>query len=828
MIPFFLFLLHPLAISAEPTDPLYPYDFPLQNRGKNFGILDEDIHFSSVFERHFYGNDISVNVISNGCVNHEDFGEGLEITHSHNYYTNGTNPAPFDMSNESLPDGTYLAGVIAARTNEICSVGVAPLTSFTCFALYGGDAYNRMNFLDALKRNNDRNRVKLIGKPLNSDDPIQCFPDDDQELSEILNTAPDNINFVVSAGNEADHGVDTNYFAIARNPRVIVVADSNNRGARSAWSNRGCNIFINAPAGGSSSFPDDKFPSPPGLSIDTDSNDTVYDKCSVSNDPTGTGAALVAGVIAIMLDIQPSLGWREVQALLATTSSRNDPDHFSWSNSGIISYSPFYGFGRVNLESIIGSLEKSSFTMPPQYNDTFEKSNINQKISGLRNGISTVSFSVNTSIIFTEYVELEINLTIIQSSLLRIFVESPSKNYVNVKSYSSEDDREIQTKTVKFLLRNFFYENPNGQWNIQMIYDSPADESALINSVILKVTGCNVQPSIPFIYGKQGSNPYQKPNDSQISSLVTLTPSKTELKCEENIEVNININSQEDDNSSSILFDLYLSDANRNSRWPIAHNLNIIANQDNKIPIKIPCLFKDSSEFILIAENTEYESYGETRIQVLHNTSTAGFGYIVSPIRYEKLDIENDIEVKISLTYDHWIDNEYNQRCRVSLYDIDKKQIIYQDEFSLLLKSFNANDNDNQVYTEIKFKAPQKCERCILSVVPSYDSNQVDGCLEIIQPVSVLNLIDSGVDPFALPLNDYCPIPPAVLTPTPKPDIPTPTEYIEGGQNPAALAVGISFLVVFFGLIVLFFWCNRASKDLGEAFNIKGEETFLI
>ena len=124
---------------------------------------------------------------------------------------------------------------------------------------------------------------------------------------------------------------------------------------------------------------------------------------------------------------------------------------------------------------------------------------------------------------------------------------------------------------------------------------------------------------------------------------------------------------------------------------------------------------------------------GETRIQVLHNTSTAGFGYIVSPIRYEKLDIENDIEVKISLTYDHWIDNEYNQRCRVSLYDIDKKQIIYQDEFSLLLKSFNANDNDNQVYTEIKFKAPQKCERCILSVVPSYDSNQVDGCLEIIQ-----------------------------------------------------------------------------------------------
>ena len=37
-------------------------------------------------------------------------------------------------------------------------------------------------------------------------------------------------------------------------------------------------------------------------------------------------AAMVSGVVALMLEANPFLGWRDVQLILLSTAKRNDPD----------------------------------------------------------------------------------------------------------------------------------------------------------------------------------------------------------------------------------------------------------------------------------------------------------------------------------------------------------------------------------------------------------------------------------------------------------------------------------------------------------------------
>ena len=52
------------------------------------------------------------------------------------------------------------------------------------------------------------------------------------------------------------------------------------------------------------------------------------------------------GVIALMLEKNPNLTWRDVQAILAATAQKMDPDDESWyTNSAGYSHSYKYGFG---------------------------------------------------------------------------------------------------------------------------------------------------------------------------------------------------------------------------------------------------------------------------------------------------------------------------------------------------------------------------------------------------------------------------------------------------------------------------------------------------
>ena len=765
-------LCMPLSIN----DPFFPKQFPLKNTGQFFGIANEDIHVTQVWEDGVFGRDIAVNIIGNGCVVHDDILDGFDNENSWNYLTNENDPMP-DL-NETVPGhGTYMAGVVGARMNDMCSVGVAPLCRISCTNLFN-KGYSKENFLDALKRNNGKIKIKLISKTviLNGE-----FEDDDAELNKILDEAPDDVNFVVGTGN-SKHFADTNSWTFLRHPRVIVVSDINNRGASSAWANSGANILTNAPAGGSSSFLNDFYPSMPGLGIANKS------ECIDGFNPQGTGAAIVAGSIALILEINPNLKWRDIQALIAETSSHNDPNHYSWiknnATNGLI-HSNLYGFGRINLNSLKFSA-KNWINFPPQFSEKFYNS-VQKNIPTMRRGKLDYQFHVQSNIKFIETVQLSINLSAYNISLIRISLTSPLNTLSFVKSYSTYENEKFNN-VYHFTIRSYFGEDPNGKWTISLISDS-INDNPILHSIELKVNGCKEEPNVYSANPEKGNNPYQKPTTK--NAINASIPNEV-VSCGEEFDLNLNSN-------DNITVSLYLSDEQRKSRWPIGYD----RNTQSSTKLIIPCFFKGNKTMHLIAENKYLDSYGETSLKILNGNQNY---FLYSPNRYQvfKLDpITNDIEFDVipSFSSEYWIDGQNAQNIYISLYDIDNKTIIYED-YQPLFKQNRIHYNG------------RKCVHCLISVVPKW-AKFMDPCINMIQPISIINPLDLNPDQFPIDLNNICPIPPGVLTPTPVP-IPTQTEIIpssNSAQSVISIVVGALFLFSFSLFVILFFYMNRRRDE---------------
>ena len=69
---------------------------------------------------------------------------------------------------------------------------------------------------------------------------------------------------------------------------------------------------------------------------------------------TSYAAPVVTGVIALMLEANPALTWRDVQGILATTASQTNPTDASWVTNGAgLTHSGKYGFGLVDAHAAV-------------------------------------------------------------------------------------------------------------------------------------------------------------------------------------------------------------------------------------------------------------------------------------------------------------------------------------------------------------------------------------------------------------------------------------------------------------------------------------------
>jgi len=165
-----------------------------------------------------------------------------------------------------------------------------------------------------------------------------------------------------AAGNSREERLNTNYDAVDNIPWTVVVAAGNIDGTISSYSTPGASLLVTAPG------------SDPASIVTTDRQGTLgynmaegvagnYTDTSESGF-NGTSAAtpIAAGVVALMLQANPRLGYRDVQDILVYSSSRAVfleqaiDQAFNGStdwNGGALLGSHDFGFGHINAHAAV-------------------------------------------------------------------------------------------------------------------------------------------------------------------------------------------------------------------------------------------------------------------------------------------------------------------------------------------------------------------------------------------------------------------------------------------------------------------------------------------
>lgn len=342
-----------------PNDPLFSQQWHLRNTTQLDGALWVDANVTSVWDN-FEGEGIIIGIIDDGVEHtHPDIQPNYDTSLDYDFNSDDSDPTPVDLLEDS--HGTACAGVAAARgDNGIGVTGAAPLASLTGFRLLAAPATDQ-NEADAFLINNDVIHIKSNswGHPDGSG-----YGGPGLLARAALETAVTSgrggkgVIQLFAAGNGFDLGDNSNYDGYANSPFVIAVAAVNDAGFQSFYSEMGANLLIAAPSnsgGQNEGIRTTDLTGNSGANSNGTGTDDLEDR-SYTRNFGGTSAAcpLVAGIVALMLEANPNLGWRDVKEILVRTArkaQRTDPD---WAVNGAgLSFNHKYGAGLVDAAAAV-------------------------------------------------------------------------------------------------------------------------------------------------------------------------------------------------------------------------------------------------------------------------------------------------------------------------------------------------------------------------------------------------------------------------------------------------------------------------------------------
>lgn len=350
------------AKKAMPNDPLVGQQWHLKYQGLPGSVSGTDVNIESVWNypsttpgTFYRGSGIRIGIVDDGLqTNHPDFVGNVDTANDWDWNGNDSDPSPGAGDDH----GTACAGNAAARGNNGIGVtGTAPLATLVGMRLIS-DVTTDAQEAAAMGYLND-----IIFVKSNS-----WGPSDDARTLEGPGTLTKNAFnsavttgrggkgtiFLWAGGNGGAATDNSNYDGYANLPETIAIGATDSQNRRASYSEPGANLIVCAPSSGSS----------PALGITTvdRTGSNGYNTSSTTNggdycdDFGGTSSATptAAGIVALMLERNPNLGWRDVQEILIRSAKRLNNTNSGWTtNGGGFRFHHDYGAGLIDAQAAV-------------------------------------------------------------------------------------------------------------------------------------------------------------------------------------------------------------------------------------------------------------------------------------------------------------------------------------------------------------------------------------------------------------------------------------------------------------------------------------------
>jgi len=341
------------------SDDLFSEQWYLKDSTKS------NINVSEVWDTHKASKNEVIAIVDDGLEGgHEDLEGNFMPSLSWDYVDGDSNPDPVT---EADKHGTACAGIAAGvGFNTLGITGTAPNGGLVGIRLLGGETDSNTAY--ALTHKNqeidiysnswgpfDGGHYLVSAGPLVQDAIGGNVTLDGKIVKGGIENGRGGLGsiYVWAAGNGGRND-NSNYDGFANLRYTIAVTASTQYGKQASYSEEGANILLNAPSkdGNMGIFTTDRTGNE-GYNTGSlqDHADTNYTK---NFGGTSAVAPMVSGVIALMLEANSLLTWRDVQHILIKTSERNAPYDLDWTINGAgYHVNHKYGFGLINAKKAV-------------------------------------------------------------------------------------------------------------------------------------------------------------------------------------------------------------------------------------------------------------------------------------------------------------------------------------------------------------------------------------------------------------------------------------------------------------------------------------------
>ncbi len=474
-------------LKAMPNDPLIADQWHLKNSTTPRTHVNIESAWNYGGSGGVKGAGIRIGIVDDGLQTaHPDLVANVDTTNDKDWNGGDSDPNPGSRDNH----GTSCAGNVAAKGNNSLGVsGTAPDATLVGMRLISAattDAQEAeaMAYLP--------NLIQILSNSWGPDDTGDIVEGPQPLTLAALETAATSGRggkgtiILWAGGNGGDVGDNSNYDGYANSIYTIAIGALDSSGSRSYYSEPGSNVVVCAPSDGVLGITTVDRTGTSGYNTASSASGGDY-----ANDFGGTSSATptAAGVVALLLEKNPNLGWRDVQEILIRSAFKCKPTDAGWvNNSAGFKFNHDFGAGLIDANAAV-TLAGTWTNLLAQTSTISTQASLSVPIPENNATGITRTFNLSASSIRVEQVTVKVDISHTSRGNLDISLTSPNGMVSKLTEVHADANPDFSQWTF-CSVRNWG-ESSAGNWTLKIADRSSVDNSSggTLNFAELKVFG---------------------------------------------------------------------------------------------------------------------------------------------------------------------------------------------------------------------------------------------------------------------------------------------------------------------------------------------------